>query len=96
MKKGYVFLTKQNIADSILGGLSFSVFMLIVAFISSLPVSWSLAFIYFLTAFGFAFVVCILNYILDNFLKVYFPEIHKRSPEFKSRFKKEGVSNSWQ
>tara|TARA_B100001741_G_scaffold16800_1_gene12750 strand:- start:1 stop:282 length:282 start_codon:yes stop_codon:yes gene_type:complete len=88
MKKGYVFLTKQNIADSILGGLSFSVFMLIVAFISSLPVSWILAFIYFLTAFGFAFVVCILNYILDNFLKVYFPEIHKRSPEFKSRFKK--------
>ena len=63
-------------------------FMLIVAFISSLPVSWSLAFIYFLTAFGFTFVVCILNYILDNFLKAYFPEIHKRSPEFKSRFKK--------
>lgn len=88
MKKGYVFLTRKNIADSILGGLSFSAFMLIVAFISSLPISWSLAVIYFLTAFGFAFIVGILNYVLDNFLKAYFPEIHKRAPEFKSRFKK--------
>ena len=88
MKKGYAFLTRKNVTDSTIGGMSFAVFMLLVAFISSLPISWSLAVIYFMTAFCFAFLVGILNYLVDNFLKAYFPEFHKRAGEFKARYKK--------
>ena len=88
MKRVYIFLTRKNIADSFAGGISFAVFMLIVALISPLPVTIGLSFLYFLVAFCFVFIVEILNYILDNFLKVYFPEIHKRAAEFNSRYKK--------
>ena len=88
MKKGYAFMTRKNVADSTLGGMSFAVFMLLVAFISSLPISWSLAIIYFMTAFCFAFLVGILNYVVDNVLKAYFPGFHKRASEFKASYKK--------
>ena len=63
-------------------------FMLIVALVSPLPIATGLEFIYFLTAFGFAFIVGIFNYVLDNFLRKYFPEVHKRAAEFNSRYKK--------
>ena len=89
VKRGYAFLTKKNIADSTIGGMSFAVFMLLVALVSpQLPITWGLSVIYFTTAFCFAFTLGILNYIVDNFLKAYFPEFHKRAAEFKKRYKK--------
>ena len=89
MKRGYAFLRRNNIADSTTGGMSFAVFMLLVALISpQLPITWGLSIIYFTTSFCFAFTASILNYIVDNFLKAYFPEFHKRAAEFKKRYKK--------
>ena len=89
VNRGYVFLTRNNIADSIIGGMSFAVFMLLIALISpQLPITWGLSVVYFFAAFCFAFTLGILNYIVDNFLKAYFPGFHKRAAEFKKRYKK--------
>ena len=89
VNRDYVFLTRNNITDSTIGGMSFAVFMILVALISpQLPITWGLSIIYFMTAFCFAFTASILNYIVDNFLKAYFPEFHKRAAEFKKRYKK--------
>ena len=96
MKRGYAFLTRKNIADSPIGGMSLAVFMLLITLISSLPFSWSLAAIYFMTAFCFALSAGTLNCIVDNFLKAYFPEFHKKAAEFKKRYKKEDVLSSLQ
>ena len=83
MKKGFAFLTRKNIADSTIGGMGFALFMLLVALVCSLPISWGLAVIYFLIAFCFAFLVGLLNSIVDKFLKEYFPEFHEKAAEFK-------------
>ena len=89
MKRGYAFLRRNNIADSTIGGMSFAAFMLLVALISpQLPITWGLSVVYFFAAFCFAFTLGILNYIVDNFLKAYFPGFHKRAAEFKKRYKK--------
>ena len=89
VNRDYVFLTRNNITDSTIGGMSFAVFMILVALISpQLPITWGLSVAYFMTAFCFAFTLGILNYIVDNFLKAYFPEFHKRATEFKKRYKK--------
>ena len=85
----YLFLTRKNIADSFIGEIGFAIFILIVALVSPLPIALGLVFIYFLTAFCVAFIVSIIIYILDNFLKAYFLEIHKRAFEFNLRIKKE-------
>ena len=43
VNRGYVFLTRKNIADSIIGGMSFAVFMLLIALVSpQLPITWGL------------------------------------------------------
>ena len=95
VNRDYVFLTRNNIANSTIGGMSFAVFMILVALISpQLPITWGLSVVYFMTAFCFAFTLGILNYIVDNFLKAYFPGFHKRAAEFKKSIKKEGVFSS--
>ena len=83
----YLFLNGKNITDSFIGGIGFAIFILIVALVSPLPIALGLVFIYFLTAFCVAFIVGIIIYILDNFLKAYFLEIHKRAFEFNLRIK---------
>ena len=73
----YLFLTGKNITDSFIGEIGFAIFILIVALVSPLPIALGLVFIYFLTAFCAAFIVGIINYILDNFLKACFPKFIK-------------------
>ena len=87
-EKKRVLLSKSELTDSIENAIGFGLFMLFVALISPIPLTWALAPIYFLAAFCFAFLIGIVSFAVDHLLKPHFPEIYKNSAIYKRRYKR--------